>query len=254
MAIKGIVFNIQRFSINDGPGIRTTVFLKGCALGCRWCQNPEGKSGEIEILNGKKIGKAYSPEELMQVILKDTPFYDQSGGGVTFSGGDPLYQPEFLAEMLSICRSEGIHTAVDTSGFAEFSTINKLIGLTDLFLYDLKLMNPAKHLEYTGVTNTEILKNLTVLLSRNASVNIRIPLISGITTLKENIFSIIEFLKGFSMKPLISLLPYHNLAKAKYLRYKLDYTLNLISELTLEELDEISGAFTEAGYRVQTGN
>ena len=137
MALKGTVYNIQQFSVHDGPGIRTTVFLKGCPLTCWWCHNPESRSPEIVHANGKTIGMRYTPDELVEILIKDEVFFDQSKGGVTFSGGEPLEQPEFLFEVLKQCKANGIHTAVDTSGYAEREVFERIMPHTDLFLFDL---------------------------------------------------------------------------------------------------------------------
>jgi pyruvate formate lyase activating enzyme len=137
MMVKGVIFNIQRFSVNDGPGIRTTIFLKGCPLSCGWCHNPEGRQFEPSAINGNEIGSELTTGELLTEIGKDRIFYEESGGGVTFSGGEPLAQPEFLEEMLTRCRDNGFHSAIDTSGYADKALFKKILPITDLFLFDL---------------------------------------------------------------------------------------------------------------------
>ena len=175
MTQRGIIFNIQRFAIHDGPGIRTTVFFKGCPLRCWWCHNPESHKilpekfdgcnlrrgfDQSFSMNKDEIGKEISVDELMNEIVKDRVFYEESGGGVTFSGGEPLMQPEFLIESLKECKALGIHSAVDTSGYTSEGVIDRVSSYADLFLFDLKLMNDDVHEKYTGVSNQIILKNL----------------------------------------------------------------------------------------------
>jgi pyruvate formate lyase activating enzyme len=161
----GRILHLQRLSTEDGPGIRTTVFFKGCALRCRWCHNPESQEAGVEqilmqrVLDGKQfdsklaVGSWQSAGEVMKEISKDAVFYEESGGGVTFSGGEPLLQAEALEELLKLCREKGYHTAIDTCGHAEPAALIKIIKLADLWLFDLKLMDDSRHIEYTGVSN-----------------------------------------------------------------------------------------------------
>jgi pyruvate formate lyase activating enzyme len=253
MSDHGIIFNIQRFSVNDGPGIRTTVFLKGCQLACRWCHNPEGRAMEIEHKNGHIIGKAYDAEELMTIIEKDRVFYDESGGGVTFSGGEPLAQPEFLSEMLRLCRQAGIHTAVDTTGYADMDIFQDILPNTDLFLYDLKLMDPVLHLKYTEVSNHEILENLEFLIQNKAGIIIRIPMIPGITATQSNLGQIKNYLSRFRSKPEINLLPYHRIADGKYRKFRIPNPMNGSNSLNEEDMKIHAIHFEEAGFKVQIG-
>jgi len=253
MSKKGIIFNIQRFSVNDGPGIRTTVFMKGCPLSCWWCHNPESRQFGKQILNGRQMGEDYTAEQLLNEIEKDRIFYDESGGGVTFSGGEPLAQPVFLSEMLDICREADIHTAVDTTGYAGLDLIEKIGTRADHILYDLKLMDPVEHLKYTGISNTEILENLDYLLSNGSNVIIRIPLIPGITDTKENLDKILEFLSGYNKQPEVNLLPYHRIAEGKYHKYGIKYKMNGVNELTDDEIAKYKTLFEKAGFRVKIG-
>ena len=253
MSKKGIIFNIQRFSVNDGPGIRTTVFMKGCPLSCWWCHNPESRQFGKQILNGRQMGEDYTAEQLLNEIEKDRIFYDESGGGVTFSGGEPLAQPVFLAEMLDICREADIHTAVDTTGYAGLDLIEKIGTRADHILYDLKLMDPVEHLKYTGISNTEILENLDYLLSNGSNVIIRIPLIPGITDTKENLDKILEFLSGYNKQPEVNLLPYHRIAEGKYHKYGIKYKMNGVNELTDDEIAKYKTLFEKAGFKVKIG-
>lgn len=253
MSSTGIIFNIQRFSVNDGPGIRTTVFMKGCPLRCWWCHNPEGIGFEPEVNGKTEIGNYYTVEELLEEILKDRIFYDESGGGVTFSGGEPLSQIDFLTEILDKCNSAGIHTAVDTSGYANKILLKKIIDKTDLFLYDLKLIDPVQHLKYTEVSNTEILDNLDYLIRTKAEVIIRIPMIPGIIATIENMTAIRDFLSGYDNKPTIHLLPYHKIAEGKYEKFGLKNKMNGKKELTEKEILENRLIFEESEFKVKIG-
>ncbi|MFU8842415.1 MAG: glycyl-radical enzyme activating protein [Bacteroidales bacterium] len=253
MAAKGVIFNVQRFSVNDGPGIRTTIFMKGCPLACWWCHNPEGRKHSIEKLNGETIGREITTDELFKIIDKDRVFYEESGGGVTFSGGEPLAQPEFLMEILSACKTSGIHTAIDTSGYAAKALFKKIIRKTDLFLYDLKLMDPVKHLRFAEASNTEILDNLLFLISQNANVMIRIPMIRHVTATNENLDQISSFLNRFEKKPAIALLPFHNIGEAKYRKFNLKYRIGRDAELTRDEIKTMSLVFERNGFDVHIG-
>lgn len=253
MTIKGTVYNIQQFSVHDGPGIRTTVFFKGCPLTCWWCHNPESRSPEIVQMNGKTIGERYTPEELLEIILKDVVFYDQSGGGVTFSGGEPMEQVEFLAETLRLCRQHGIHTAVDTSGSAERKAFDRIIKHTDLFLYDLKLMDPGLQYKYTSADNSRIRENLEYLLGEGKRVIIRVPLIPGITNTSENIENMIRYLQTFNPVPEINLLPYHRTAEGKYEKLNMVNRMKGSRELTPDEIGQSLLLFESAGYPVKLG-
>lgn len=253
MSKQGIIFNIQQFSVNDGPGIRTTVFLKGCPLSCGWCHNPEGISNKIQKLNGDTFGRKISAEEVFSEIKKDQVFYDQSQGGVTFSGGEPLAQIEFLSECLDLCKDNGIHTAIDTSGYTDLDLIEKIAKKTDLFLFDLKFIDPVLHLKHTGVSNSEILENLDYLLSNKYKVIIRIPLIPGTTFTEENLQEIIQYLKKYNTnKPEINLLPYHRIAEGKYEKFNIKYKIKG-KELTKENIRETENLFINAGYKIKVG-
>ncbi len=240
--MNGEIFDIQRFSVNDGPGIRTTVFFKGCNLKCRWCHNPESQSAQPQILfyadkctgcgrcksvtpndtdficfhDAKEIcGRTYSVEEVLNEVLKDKMFYDNSGGGVTFSGGECMLQVGFLQEVLKACRANGIHTAVDTAGNVPWESFERILNDTDLFLYDVKLFDGEKHKRYTGVDNRRILENLTRLLDAKANVYIRIPIIGGVNDSTEEMEKIRDFLRPHRPQR-TELLPYHALGLHKY--------------------------------------
>jgi pyruvate formate lyase activating enzyme len=269
---KGLIFDIRRFTVHDGPGIRTTVFFKGCPLECWWCHNPESHSCYPEEslktlkLDGKKfclkemIGQWMSVEEVMSELRADLVFYTESSGGVTFSGGEPLMQPEFLLGLLKKCKADNIHTTLDTSGYADRVIIENIQPYTDLFLYDLKLINDTDHIRYTGVSNKLILENLTYLISEEKQVIIRIPVIPDITNTKKNIQALKKFLFQFvnernsasSLK--ISLLPYHSIAKDKYSRFHIENKTMHIKDLTKESLLPLKNEFEAAGFAVRIGS
>ena len=184
------LFDIQRGSLNDGPGIRTTFFFMYCPLRCEWCHNPESweahtNTSESDIVGGCSpesfAGKTYLKEELMEIALKDRHYYDESDGGVCLSGGEPLMQPDFIIDFLRTLKEKGVHTCVDTSGFASQEAYRSILPYTDLFLYDLKISDPEKHRKYTGKDNKSILRNLEFLMKQSRSELIRrCPVIPGV--------------------------------------------------------------------------
>ena len=240
------IFDIKRFAVHDGPGIRTTVFMKGCPMDCWWCHNPESqksepeeaiykrKLGEKEIDARKTYGKMMQIHELMDEILKDSLFHEESDGGVTFSGGEPLFQPEALLELLKQCKEHGIHTTVDTGGYAPWLNYEKIMPFTDLFLYDLKLLDPENHVKFTGVKNELIIENFQKLLTKNVNVELRIPVIPGVNDSREEIQMYTDFLRDIiKHAPKIQLLPYHNIAGNKYRK--------LNAENRMENIDKVNG-------------
>lgn len=255
--MNGIIFDIKKFSIHDGPGIRTTVFFKGCSLDCWWCHNPESirKIPEKIIINlpgnSDKLcddsevvfGREYSVKELLGEIIKDRVFYDESGGGVTFSGGEPLLQIDFLKEILQLCRDSGIQTAVDTSGYAGKSSIVQIYDYTDIFLFDLKILDDELHCNFTGVSNRLILSNLKYLSEKGNKVIVRIPLIPGITDTKENLSSIADHLLKLRNIKKIDLLPYNEIAGSKYKRFNRPSRLGNLKTQDEEKLNEIKTYF-----------
>lgn len=299
---SGIFFDIKRYSINDGPGIRVTVFLKGCPLSCVWCHNPESISPKVQKMYShskcigcsdcvehcpenaltltnegiitqveactlcgicaevcptkamEMTGKLDTVDNIMKMIERETVFMDQSEGGVTFSGGEPLRQSEFLIELLDACGRNGIHRTVDTSGFANTETLLEVAKRTDHFLYDLKMMNSEKHKKYTGVPNEKILSNLKILAETGASINIRIPFIKGVNSDNENMEKTAIFIAGLSgEKKIVNLLPYHNIMTKKYQKLGGDYQQDELSEPTMEDKKTALAIFEKHGIKAIIG-
>lgn len=286
--ITGCVFNIERFAIRDGPGIRTTVFFKGCPLRCLWCSNPESmqpypqlfyfdhlctrcyrcveacptkatriaSDGAIEIdrslckncgecvracpNKAREIsGKIMTVDEVLEEVRKDALFYQNSGGGVTASGGEPTYQPEFLRELFKRCQEAAIHTCLDTTGFVKTEVLQRILEHTNLVLFDIKHMDPVKHKEFTGVDNSLILENARVVAAARPMI-IRVPLIPGHNDTEENLKALVAFMNKLGLKR-IDLLPYHSLGKMKYTRLGMEYRL---ADLTPYESEEVAGIKT----------
>ena len=275
MTAKGLIFNIQKFSIHDGPGIRTTVFFKGCPLSCWWCHNPESICFDKEPVFNDKLcidckrcdrndkydlshvcdkkvdvcptaaltiaGSEYTVDELMKEILKDKIFYKHSKGGITFSGGEPLMQHEFLIEVLKACKSEGLDTSLDTTGYVKWDTLKAVSEFVDLFLYDLKFFDDTQHQKYTGVSNKLILENLKHLSDMGKKIYIRIPVIPNINDTDESIKATCEFISNLDIKQ-VNLLPYHDIAKGKYNNLQKEYKLDALpvpSDKTMEALKAV---------------
>lgn len=249
---KAMIFDIERNSYVDGPGIRTTVFFKGCNLRCAWCHNPESQSPKPQMMFYKNkctgcgkckekcphsleecelcgkctlycphdareiCGKEYTADEVLREILKDKAFYDNSGGGVTFSGGECMLQIDFLEEILKACKENGIHTAVDTAGHVPFERFERIIPYTNLFLYDVKCYDSDMHKQYTGVGNDLILENLRRLLAAGKSIWVRIPVIASVNDSAKEMQRIKDFLCSCGMPEKIELLPYHAMGEHKY--------------------------------------
>jgi pyruvate formate lyase activating enzyme len=273
-AACGIIFDIKRYAIHDGPGIRATVFLKGCPLSCWWCHNPEGLNPGIEKMlhppksskkNGTTVGMEKTDEEVMREIEKENLFFDQSGGGVTFSGGEPLMQPEFLMALLHRCREKGIHTTLDTSGYAEPEIFKSVARLVDLFLFDLKFMDDSLHRKYTGADNRLILENLKYLDEQAGKFIIRMPVVPTITDSLENIREIARFVLSLKRAERIDLLAYHAFAGAKYKKLRMKNKMNellenaakersvSVDELTRQSLSRVRSYFRSRGLAVRQG-
>lgn len=247
----GVISNIQRFTVHDGPGIRLTVFLQGCPLSCWWCHNPESiKQCKVDDVDDYQ---RLSVPALMHEIKKEIIFMDESGGGVTFSGGEPMMQALFMEQVLEACVEEEIHTAVDTSGLVSTDTFDSLIDKPDLFLYDLKIIDNHLHKKYTGASNVLILKNLETLNKLKKEVHIRIPLIPEITDTTENIDGIISLLHQLPNINKVNLLPYHTIAEAKYDRLNITNKMRGVKARTEEHNYGIKKLFTDAGLDASMG-
>jgi pyruvate formate lyase activating enzyme len=295
----GLVFNIQKYSVHDGPGIRTTVFLKGCPLACEWCHNPEGISPRPEMrVNGARCircghcqevcpeargggmhpvapgedchvcgacaeacptgarqmaGREMMVAEVMAEIGKDRIFYEESGGGVTFSGGEPLLQAEFLLALLAACRDRGIHTAVDTCGFVPRRDLLAAARMTDLFLYDLKFMDESRHRRHTGVSNAPILRNLQALGQAQADIWVRVPVIPDINDDEENMAASARFAAGIPGVRQVYLLPYHPTGTGKLASLGKTSALPHLVPPAPPRLEQIAGLFRAQGLVARVG-
>lgn len=303
MIKPSLIFDIKRYSINDGPGIRVTVFFKGCPLKCDWCHNPESQSGKKQKLyslskcigcgacvgicpenalfmedNGNIVtdnslctlcgkcakvcptnaiemsGRKETVECIMKAIRKETVQMDTSGGGVTFSGGEPLQHPEMLKNLLKVCGEEGIHRAVDTSGFASAELMMEVARETDLFLYDLKLMDSEKHRQFTGVPNELILANLQKLAMAGKEIIIRIPLIEGVNTDEGNFVQLTDFIARLPENArVVNLLPYHSIASVKYAKLGEVYEEGNMREPDAERIEYLLNMLQNAGIKASVG-
>lgn len=220
--MQGRIINITRFCTDDGPGIRTTVFLKGCPLKCIWCHNPESQiSEEQTYCDGETVGKTVTAEEVFQEVKQDAAFYDTSGGGVTVSGGEPLLQPKFTAEILRLCRENGIHTAMETSGFAGRPALEMVLLYCDLVLFDIKETDAENHRKYTGVPQEPILENLRIINDAGIPFILRLPIIPGLNDRREHFEKVKALAKTWKHCRNIQVMPYHTLGQYKY--QKLDW-------------------------------
>jgi len=265
--MKGLIFSVRRYSIHDGPGIRVTFFMKGCPLSCIWCHNPEGispfpvsviqknKVGENEFSKSEEVGKYYSVEDILEILDKERVFIDQSKGGVTFSGGEPVLQNEFLLEALKVCKANGYHTAVDTSGFSSAENYKSIIPFTDLFLFDIKHLDEDSHIQYTGISNTVILENYLLLLNSGKDIMVRVPVIPGFnddTAHLEKLKQLLITTKKDSLKK-INLLPCHKIGSSKYKRFNLPYLMGSVEPPSKEKMYELKEFFGETGVKVKIG-
>lgn len=248
--MTGTVFHIQKFSLNDGPGIRTVVFLKGCPLRCRWCSNPESQQPEPETL-GHGMGlpaesQRKTVEEVVDTCLQDWDFYQESGGGVTLSGGEPTAQPEFCLALLEALKIQKLHTAIETTGYLTAESFKRLLPYVDLFLYDVKHWDCEKHQAGTGVSNTWVLENLRQAVSNGKEVLPRLPVIPGFNDSLEDTAGFSELLKRLGLTR-IQLLPFHQFGEKKYELLGKTYDLKGIEALHEEDLREYRQAFLDQG-------
>ena len=297
----GMIFDLKRFSIHDGPGIRTTVFFKGCPLICWWCHNPESQALEPEMMfrenrcircracqavceqgaiswddvviytdMGKcivcgtcaevcyaeareMIGREMTVAQVMAEIERDIAFYDESGGGVTFSGGEPLWQRDFLLHLLQGCQEMDIHTALDTCGFATWETVDSVREYVELFLYDLKLMDDARHQRFTGASNELILGNLRRLAERGENIILRVPIIPGINDDDESLRQLGAFAATLSYVNQMDLLPYHPTAIDKYRLLHKACGLREVRPPADGRMTEIAEILSEFGFQIRIG-
>ncbi|MHB8906269.1 MAG: glycyl-radical enzyme activating protein [Melioribacteraceae bacterium] len=267
MRDSGYIFDIKKYSVNDGPGIRTTVFLKGCPLSCWWCHNPESRSSEPEKIDNcsfrwnlsyessqrNMIGSQVSVNDVIREVEKDLPFYEESKGGATFSGGEPMLQIDFLHQLLTECKKKDINTAIDTTGYAPPTDFEKIYDLTDIFLYDLKLIDDNFHYEYCGVSNKLIHENLRELSSRGSKIILRFPIIPTLTAAEENITQTISFISTLKNIREIDLLPFHTTAKSKYERMKIQNKVIDLIPPTKEYMNELKNRFSQLGIPIKIG-
>lgn len=255
--VKGRIFDIQKYSIHDGPGIRTIIFLKGCVLRCKWCCNPESQEYEIQTMEvqGKQkiIGRDVTVEEVMKEIMKDMPYYRRSGGGVTLSGGEALCQPEFAVALLKTCQEYGIHTAIESTGMADFHVIDQYLPYLDLYLMDIKHINSKKHEEYTSRPNQLILENARKIAESGTNLIIRVPVIPTFNHRAEEINDIANFAKTLPGVKELHLLPYHRLGQDKYEGLGREYELSHIEPLSNEYMEELSEVVRSSGLQCQIG-
>ncbi len=299
---SSLVFDIKRYAINDGPGIRVTVFFKGCPLSCVWCHNPESQSSSVQkmysrekclgceacvevceqaacvltpdgivtssdlcILCGKcaevcpskateMSGDPLLVEDIMEIIAREKPLLEESGGGVTFSGGEPLMHPDLLLSLLEACGELGIHRCVDTAGMASRELLLEVANNAELFLFDLKMMDSDRHYKYTGVHNRGLLKNLQLLAETDVEIIVRIPLVKDINDDDENIQASALFIAALpGKKRAVNLLPYHDLAVKKHAKLGRDYDSPNLKEPDQERLESIIEIFTQAGLSASVG-
>jgi len=289
---KAMIFNVQKYNMYDGPGVRTLVFFKGCSLSCKWCANPEGLEQKYQVMFKRDscidcgacvsvcpvgihtiskelkhevkrsidcigcrkcenaciqsalaiVGEIKTVSELMEIVEEDRAFYDVSGGGVTLGGGEVLMQSKFVSNLLMTCKQEGINTAIETCGYAKLESVLQVAEFVDLFLFDIKHIDPERHYQLTGVRNERILENLKELLNRRYNVKVRMPLLKGINDNQDEIEKVIEFLMPFrdykNFKG-IDLLPYHKLGVNKYTQLDKEYPIVGDPSLSNDELDMI---------------
>lgn len=296
--MKASIFNIQKFSIHDGPGIRTVVFFKGCPLRCKWCSNPESQMPHTQILwNREKclhcelcetscptnsisfennifhfkysrctgcmactsqcpgkaleyVGKQMTVEEVMKEVMKDKDFYEESGGGVTLSGGEVLSQPEFATALLKECKKNGLHTALETTGYAPFQTFQAVTGLADLLLFDMKHYDKEKHREYTSASNEQITDNMKTAVSGGKHVIARIPVIPGANDSLEYARGFCGLLHDIGVRE-VNLLPFHQFGESKYAQLGMSYEMKDVKALHSEDLREFFQVFADSGFDVK---
>lgn len=264
---QGLIFDIRRYSVHDGPGIRTTIFFKGCPLRCPWCHNPEGilpaaqpivrerSVDGIKKLCQEIAGQLYTPDMVMEEIEKDLLFFEESEGGVTFSGGEPLMQAGFLAKVLKRCREAGIHTAVDTSAHADTDSFLLIASLADLLLFDVKSTDESLHMKYTGAGTGLIIQNLKRLSGHPVGLIIRIPVIPGFNDNLKQMAGICEVLSSSNIAVnYVELLPYHRLGRQKYLALGMPVPPPPKNNQHADSLASLKEVFLQGGFKVVSQN
>ena len=301
--MNGTIFDIKRFAIHDGPGIRTTIFFKGCPLHCSWCHNPEGIESRFELMPNSSrcaadcteclkvgpdilakkdgrivlkravrgdalcsrcadacvydalrlVGKRVTVEDITAEVEKDRIFYEQSKGGVTFSGGEPLLQPVFLSELIDELKTRGFHLTLDTSGFAAWEVLERIAGKCDLILYDLKTMDDAVHRKYTGVSNRLILDNLRRLSTIGKPIWVRIPFVPGVNDDEENMRRTADFLRPLPNIKRISVLPYHKGGCEKYTNLGKGAGFRAFEPPSEERVGAVLGLLSGGEFQVRRG-
>ncbi len=241
---KGRIFDIQKFSVHDGPGIRTIVFLKGCVMRCRWCCNPESQNFKIEEMNVngkiKTVGKDVTVEEVMDTVIQDLPYYRRSGGGITLSGGECLCQADFARDLLLASKENGISTCIESMANVPYENIEKVLPYLDTYLMDIKNINSEKHKEFCGLPNDLILKNARKVASENkTNLIIRVPVIPTFNDTEEEIKEIAKFVKSLETVKEIHLLPYHRLGQDKYTWLKREYKMEGILPPNKEKMQKL---------------
>ncbi|RDY31121.1 glycyl-radical enzyme activating protein [Lachnotalea glycerini] len=257
LKVKGRIFDIQRYSIHDGPGIRTIIFLKGCALRCKWCCNPESQSFDIEKMKvkgkDKLIGRDVTVEEVMKEVMKDIHYYNRSQGGITLSGGECLLQPDFAVALLRAAKANGINTAIESTAFTKFEIIEKFLPFLDLFLLDIKHLDTIKHKQFTSQPNERILENAMRLAMSGQHLIIRVPVIPTFNDTIIEIRSIAEYAKVLPGVEELHLLPYHRLGSDKYEGLNREYELKDLEPPTNEQMQLLMEEAKKSGLKVQIG-
>jgi pyruvate formate lyase activating enzyme len=301
MTLQGTIFDIKKFAIHDGPGIRTTVFLKGCPLACIWCHNPEGLPRSPCLMTFSErcidcgacrdvcplgssaldtpaetasadqcrhcgacaavcpaearqlVGRKVSVEDVLAIVEQDICFYETSGGGVTFSGGEPLGQPEFLLALLTACGRRGMHRTVDTAGYTDSATLAAVAAETDLFLFDLKMMDPQRHRRFTGVSNRPILANLEFLARSGARLQVRLPVLPGINDDRRSIDECGRWLARLPGIERVHLLPYHAMHRRKYTQLGYAYRAGHLRQPTAAQVARVAERLTTHGLESRIG-
>lgn len=256
--VKGRIFNIQKFSVHDGPGVRTIIFFKGCRLRCRWCCNPESQEYDIQkmVVAGEEkiVGEDVTVGEIMEKVMGDMPYFRRSGGGITLSGGEALCQPDFAEALLKKAKQIGITTAVESASFAPSETVRRLLPYIDYYLMDIKHINSDKHKEFTTQPNEIILENAKIIAEHQGTqLTVRVPVIPTFNDTEEEIRDIAKFTASLKTVKELHLLPYHKMGQDKYEGLGREYYMKDIYPPTDEKMQRLKRAASEYGLKVQIG-